>query len=94
LTDGDVPVVARDALTSGILILPLFAAPFLPIYTLTRSHKIRCAKWVALAGALLLIFGPDPLRHELWSLVLFAKHHTMSTTVRLQVQCRNTMIFR
>jgi hypothetical protein len=61
--------VARDVLIIGLGMSPLFAAPFLPIYTASRGRVFRCVKLIAMTGAILLIFGPEALK---WSWLLFS----------------------
>lgn len=61
--------VARDVLIGGIGMSPLFAAPLLPIYTLSRGRVFRMVKWVAMTGAMVLVFGPETLK---WSWLLFS----------------------
>jgi hypothetical protein len=63
LLSGQV-AAARDVLIAGIGMSPLFAALFLPIDTPSRGRVFRCVKWVAMTGALLLLFGPEALK---WS---------------------------
>lgn len=53
------------AITAGFL----FATPFLPVYTPSRSRVFRYAKWIILPGMLALIFGPDTLK---WSWLLIS----------------------
>ncbi len=61
--------VARDVLIIGLGMSPLFAAPFLPIYTPSRGRVFRRVKLAAMTGAILLIFGPEALK---WSWLLFS----------------------
>jgi len=61
--------VARDVLIGGIGMSPLLAAPFLPIYTRSRSHVFRVIKWVAMTGALLFVYGPETFK---WSWLLLS----------------------
>jgi len=61
--------VARDVLIGGIGMSPLFAAPLLPIYTPSRGRVFRLVKWVAMTGAIVLVFGPEALK---WSWLLFS----------------------
>lgn len=42
----------------------MFAAPFLPVYTRSRSRVFRCVKWIVLIGTIVLALGPDALK---WS---------------------------
>jgi hypothetical protein len=60
---------ARDVLIGGIGMGPLFAAPLLPIYTPSRGRVFRRVKWVAMTGALVLLFGPQALK---WSWLLIS----------------------
>jgi len=45
-------------------VLFLFAAPFLPIYTKTRSRVVRYLRWAWLASILALAFWPDILKNS------------------------------
>jgi hypothetical protein len=54
--------VARVLLAGGLGMGLLFTAPFLPIYTPSRSRVYRRVKWLVLIGALVLAFGPDALK--------------------------------
>lgn len=54
--------VARLLLAAAIGAGPSFAAPFLPVYTPSRARNFRRAKWLLMAMALLLAFGPDALK--------------------------------
>ncbi|HVO80039.1 MAG TPA: hypothetical protein VMT28_04875 [Terriglobales bacterium] len=58
---------ARVLLAGGIALGVLLAAPFLPIYTPSRSRAYRVVKWVVLAAGLGLAFGSDMLK---WSWLL------------------------
>jgi hypothetical protein len=60
----------RDVLILGIGMGSLFAAPFLPIYTPSRSRLFRFLKWGAMSGALLLLFGSEALKWS-WLLISF-----------------------
>jgi hypothetical protein len=60
---------ARDVLIAGLGMSPLFAALFLPIYTPSRGRVFRRVKWIAMTGALLLLFGPEALK---WSWLLIS----------------------
>jgi hypothetical protein len=56
---------ARVVLAGGIWMGLLLAAPFLPIYTPSRSRLFRGFKWftlLVLFGMLLFAFGPNALR--------------------------------
>jgi hypothetical protein len=57
LITGHVPV-ARDILIGGIGMSPLVAALLLPIDTPLRGRVFRCAKWIVMIAAVLLLFGP------------------------------------
>ena len=59
---------ARDVLIGGIGMSPLLAAPFLPIYTPSRGRIFRRVKWMAMTGALALVFGPLALKLS-WLLI-------------------------
>jgi hypothetical protein len=61
--------VARDVLISGLGMSPLLAAPLLPIYTASRGRVYRVVKWVAMTGALVLVFGPETFK---WSWLLIS----------------------
>ena len=56
--------VASQVLLGALFV---FAAPFLPIYTKTRSRVVRCLKWTWLASVLVLAFWPDILKFS-WML--------------------------
>ncbi len=78
-----VPVAALSAATSSLLtgsidrarvlfavamvISPLFAALFLPIYTPARGRIFRGVRWAFLTAGLVLAFGPHALK---WSWLL------------------------
>lgn len=51
--------LARGVLVVGALMAILFTAPFLPIYTPTRSRVFRAIKWFIVIGSVLLLFGKD-----------------------------------
>ncbi len=53
-----IPTIARVLLAAGILMDFLFAAPFLPVYTPSRSRIYRGVKWVVVIGMLVMAFGP------------------------------------
>jgi hypothetical protein len=61
--------VARDLLLVGIGMSPMLLAPFLPIYTPSRSRVFRVVKWGAITGALILLFGPQAFK---WSWLLIS----------------------
>ncbi len=61
--------MAQAALAMGILTGILFVAPFLPIYTQSRSLVFRYVKWALIMSAIALVFGRDALR---MSWLLFA----------------------
>jgi hypothetical protein len=58
---------ARIPFAAVLIISPLLAALFLPIYTPARGRVFRCVKWVLLVGGLVLAFGPHALK---WSWLL------------------------
>jgi hypothetical protein len=59
--------VARDVFLCGIGLSPL-AAPFLlRINTPWRGRVFRCVKWIAMIGAVALLFGPNAMK---WSWLL------------------------
>jgi len=60
--------VARLLLAGGTGMGVLFLAPFLPVYTPSRSRIVRYVKWVMLTGMVVLAFGPDALRFS-WLLI-------------------------
>jgi hypothetical protein len=60
-------LAAQVALVVGLGTGFLFAAPLLPVYTPSRGRAFRIIKWIALIGALALLFGRDAL-HYSWLL--------------------------
>ena len=60
--------VARDLFIVGIGMSPLFGALVLPIYTPSRGRVFRRVKWVAMTGALVLLFGWEAF-HWSWLLI-------------------------
>jgi hypothetical protein len=62
------PAMARVLLVGGIAMSPLCAALLLPVNTPARGRVFRCVKWVAMAGAMVLAFGPDALQRS-WLLI-------------------------
>jgi hypothetical protein len=77
--------VARDVLIAALGMSPFFAALFLPIYTPTRGRIFRVGKWVAVTGALVLLFGPEALKWSwLWltSLWLLARTDWTRASIR------------
>ena len=59
--------LARTLLVGGLALLVAFGAPFLPIYTPTRSRIFRRVKYVMLLATSALIFGKHALD---WSWLL------------------------
>ena len=59
----------RDVLTAAIGICPLAAALLLPIRTAAWGRFFRVVKWVALVGAVALIYGPETIK---WSWLLIS----------------------
>lgn len=51
--------VARVILAGAVAMGLLFIAPFLPVYTPSRSRMVRYMKWVVLTGLLVLAYWPD-----------------------------------
>jgi hypothetical protein len=77
--------LARDVLIGALGMSPLFAALFLPIYTPARGRIFRFGKWVAVTGALVLLFGPEALQWSwLWisSLWLLARTDWTRASIR------------
>ncbi len=60
--------VARVLLAGAVGMGLLFIAPFLAVYTPSRSRIVRYMKWVALAGLLVLAYWPDILKFS-WLLI-------------------------
>jgi hypothetical protein len=58
------PHEARLFLAMGLAFGLFFTAPFLPIYTPSRSKIYRTIKWVVGLGALVLAFGPNALKYS------------------------------
>lgn len=54
---------ARVLLPAGIAMGLLFAAPYLPIYTPSRSRVYRLVKWAVLVGLLWDVLGADALKY-------------------------------
>ena len=54
--------VARVLVAVGIGLGFVFVAPLLPVYSPSRARVFRWVKWAALAGSLMLAFGPDALK--------------------------------
>ncbi|HEX7159031.1 MAG TPA: hypothetical protein VF214_08465 [Edaphobacter sp.] len=63
-----VDTAAQIAFAVSLITTLLFAAPFLPIYTPSRSRVFRCVKWLAFIAIFILIFGPDTLKMS-WLLI-------------------------
>ena len=61
--------MARVLLVGGMGMSLLFVAPFLPVYTPARSRIYRVAKWLVLAGILVVAFWPALLQ---WSWLLLS----------------------
>ena len=61
--------IARDAFLCAIGMSPFAAAFLLPIYTPARSFFFRCAKWIAMTAAVVLLLGPDAFK---WSWLLIS----------------------
>jgi hypothetical protein len=60
--------IARILLVSGLATSLFFAAPMLPVYTLSRSRIYRVVKWLAIVAMLALAFGSDALKQS-WLLI-------------------------
>jgi hypothetical protein len=65
---GDI-ALARALFAGSITIGLVFAAPFLPVYTLSRARAFRVVKWVVMLCMLVFAFGPDAVK---WSWLLFS----------------------
>jgi hypothetical protein len=61
--------IAGDVLLCAIGMSPFTAAIFLPIDTPLRGFVFRCAKWITMTAAVLLLFGPHALK---WSWLLIS----------------------
>jgi hypothetical protein len=61
--------LGRDIFTLGIAMSPLFAALVLPIYTPARARVFRRVKWIVIASALALVYGPEAYK---WSWLLIS----------------------
>jgi hypothetical protein len=61
--------LARDLVIFGAAMNLMVAAPVLPIFTPSRSLIFRLVKWLALAAAVILLFGPELLK---WSWLLIS----------------------
>jgi hypothetical protein len=55
--------IARVEVAGAVMTGLLFVAPFLPVYTRSRSRMFRGMKWVAMMCTLVLAFGPDTLKY-------------------------------
>jgi len=64
---GRVPY-AIDALCAAFGLSPFLAMIFVPINTPARGFLFRCARWIAMSTAPLLILGPDAWRYS-WLLL-------------------------
>jgi hypothetical protein len=60
---------ARDLAVFGVTMSLLVAGPLLPIFTPSRSRIFRLVKWLGLAAAVILLFGPQLLQ---WSWLLLS----------------------
>ncbi|HEX4134760.1 MAG TPA: hypothetical protein VHY84_09145 [Bryobacteraceae bacterium] len=56
-------LIARVVVAGAVMMGLLFTAPYLPVYTTSRSRVFRGVKWVAMMCALVLAFGPDALKY-------------------------------
>jgi hypothetical protein len=56
--------LSRDVVLLAVAIGIFFAAPFLPIYTPTRSRIYRVVKWAVLIAVLSLVLGRHTLRYS------------------------------
>jgi hypothetical protein len=68
LITGHAPV-ARDVLIGGVAMSPLAAVLLLQINTPLRGRVFRCAKWIVMIGAMVLLFGPNAF---MWSWLLIS----------------------
>ncbi|HWE53701.1 MAG TPA: hypothetical protein VG273_28180 [Bryobacteraceae bacterium] len=59
---------AGDVVLIAIAMAPILAAPFLPIFTPSRARIFRGVKLVAMAGAILALFGPHAVKMS-WLLI-------------------------
>ena len=59
---------ATDALCAAFGLSPFLAMIFVPIDTPTRGLLFRCARWIAMGTAPLLILGPDAWKYS-WLLI-------------------------
>ncbi len=59
---------ATDALCAAFGLSPFLAMIFVPIDTPTRGLLFRCARWIAMGTAPLLILGPDAWKYS-WLLL-------------------------
>jgi hypothetical protein len=69
LITGHAPV-ARDVLIGGIGVSPLVAALLPRINTPLRGRVFRCVKWIAMIGAVVLLFGPNGFKGS-WLLISY-----------------------
>jgi len=67
LITGHAPV-ARDVLIGGIAMSPLAAVLLLQINTPLRGRVFRCAKWIVMIGAMVLLLGPNAVMRP-WLLI-------------------------
>jgi hypothetical protein len=61
--------IGRDVVIAGIGMSPLLAAILLPVYTPARGRVFRLVKWVAMTGAVVMLFGPEAFK---WSWLLIS----------------------
>ena len=59
---------AGDAFLAAVAMSPFVAALLLPVNTPKRGLTFRCAKWIAITLAPLLLFGPHAMKYS-WLLV-------------------------
>jgi len=78
----------RDVLTGAIGICPLAAALLLPIRTPAWGRVFRIVKWVALVGALMLIYGPETFQ---WSWLLISCLWPLAWTEWIRARIRRKL---
>jgi hypothetical protein len=80
--------VARVLLVGATGMGVLSAAPFLPLYTPSRSRIFRLVKWIVLIGTLGLAFGADALK---WSWLLISCLGPLAWTEWTRVSIRRKL---
>jgi hypothetical protein len=80
--------VARDLAIAAFGMSPILAALFLRIDTPRSGLIFRCLKWVAMTGAVLLLYGPNTLK---WSWLLLSCAWPIFWTERTRASIRRKL---